>query len=409
MKKSCIIAQSGGPTCVINCTLLGIIEKAQELGFEHIYGSLNGIEGVINHRVVELTSLSGQQLKLLTSTPGAALGSGRYQLKTPQEDKSTYENIRKVFEYLDVGCFFYVGGNDSMDTCNKIANYFAQVGFDCNVIGVPKTIDNDLMGTDHTPGFGSAAKFVSTTISEIYVDTNSYKKGRVTIVEVMGRNAGWLTASCKLAELSNTPVDLIYLPEKPFDLDAFLKDVQAIYAKKQKVLVAVSEGIRDENGQYILKTVAQNKGDSFGHTQLGGVAQTLCDIISQQLSLPVRHIELNLLQRCSSHITSATDAQEAYSCGAFALQMAVNGHTGKMVSMQRDGHYRVSYKLKDINNIANAVQVVPDRYINSQGNGIADDFIDYALPLVQGEVPQHYKNGMPQYFQLNEPLVDIKI
>lgn len=409
MNKSCIIAQSGGPTAVINCTLLGIVEEAKKMGFEHIYGALNGIEGVLNHRIVELTNQTHDQLQLLMSTPGAALGSGRHQLKNAEQDPETYQHIQKVFESLGIDCFFYIGGNDSMDTCNKVANYFAKTNFNCNVIGVPKTIDNDLQGTDHTPGFGSAAKFVSTTISEIYVDTNSYKKGRVTIVEVMGRNAGWLTAACKLADLSNTPVDLIYLPERPFDLNSFLQDVQAIYNKKQKVLVAVSEGIRDANGQYILKTVAQNKNDSFGHTQLGGVAQTLCDIISEQLSLPVRHIELNLLQRCSAHISSAADAQEAYNCGVFALQMATQGHTCKMVSMFRDSQYHISLQLKDIDNIANAVQIVPDKYINEQGNGITDDFVTYALPLVQGEVPQHYKNGMPQYYQLDLPLVEIKL
>ncbi len=408
MKKSCIIAQSGGPTSVINCTLLGIIEQAQKMGFEHIYGSLNGIEGVLNHRIVELTHQPKEQLQLLWSTPGAGLGSGRFQLKSDEEDQETYQHIQRVFEYLGVQCFFYVGGNDSMDTCHKVASYFAKTNFDCNVIGVPKTVDNDLQGTDHTPGFGSASKFVATTLSEIFVDTNSYKKGRVTVVEIMGRNAGWLTASAKLCQLSNTPVDLIYLPERAFDLDKFLQDVKALFDKKQKVLVAVSEGIKDANGQYILKSVRQNQADTFGHTQLGGVAQTLCDIVSEKLGLPVRHVELNLPQRCSAHVASLTDAQEAYQCGVFALQMATQGHTGKMVCMQRDGDYHISYVLKNIDNIANAVQIVPDKYINEHANGITDEFVNYLLPLVQGEVPQSYhQNGLPRYYQLDQPLVKI--
>ena len=408
MNKSCIIAQSGGPTAVINSSLLGVIETAKKQGFEHIYGALNGVEGILNERIIDLMNEDDYELSLLKTTPSAALGSGRYCLKDLNIDSTDYEKIYEVFKKLNIHYFFYIGGNDSMDTCHKVASYFKNHAYDCKVIGIPKTIDNDLVNTDHTPGYGSSVKYIVNTLSEIYLDTHSYEKGRVTVVEIMGRNAGWLTAGCHLAKLSNTPVDLIYLPEKPFDVDKFLDKVSSIYNKKKKVLVAVSEGIKTANGEYLLKYRHFNKTDSFGHLQLGGVAQVLCEIVGEKLNLPVRAIELNLPQRCASHIASLTDIEEAYNCGKTALLKALDGETDKMVVMNRTGNYHIEYELHNIDSIANLVKLVPDEYINDDCDGITDNFIDYAAPLILGESNITFENGFVRFSNLKKEIIKIK-
>ena len=407
MEISCIIAQSGGPTAVINSSLLGVIDAAKKMKIQHIYGALNGIDGILNERIIDLNSEDEKELAYLKNTPSAALGSVRLHLKDYRVDPTPYEKIREVFEKLNVHYFFYIGGNDSMDTCQKVAEYFKNNSYDCKVIGIPKTIDNDLVGTDHTPGFGSSVKYVTNVLSEIYLDTQAYKKGRVTVVEIMGRNAGWLTASAILTKVSNTPVDLIYLPEAPFDINLFLNKVKTIYEQKQKVLVAVSEGIKTKDGEYFLKNHMSNKTDTFGHTQLGGVGQVLCEIVSEKLGLPVRAVELNLPQRASSHIASLTDIEEAYNCGKFALEQAVKGETGKMVVMNRTDNYHIEYELMDIEGIANEVKVVPQEYINEDGDYIDDSFIDYALPLIQGDITIPFENGIVRFARLKKEIIKL--
>lgn len=407
MEISCIIAQSGGPTAVINSSLLGVIDAAKKMKIQHIYGALNGIDGILNERIIDLNSEDEKELAYLKNTPSAALGSVRLHLKDYRVDPTPYEKIREVFEKLNVHYFFYIGGNDSMDTCQKVAEYFKNNSYDCKVIGIPKTIDNDLVGTDHTPGFGSSVKYVTNVLSEIYLDTQAYKKGRVTVVEIMGRNAGWLTASAILTKVSNTPVDLIYVPEAPFDINLFLNKVKTIYDQKQKVLVAVSEGIKTKDGEYFLKSHISNKTDAFGHTQLGGVGQVLCEIISEKLGLPVRAVELNLPQRASSHIASLTDIEEAYNCGKFAFEQAIKGETGKMVVMNRTDNYHIEYELMDIEGIANEVKVVPQEYINEDGDYINDNFIDYALPLIQGDINIPFENGIVRFARLKKEIIKL--
>ncbi|MBQ8292551.1 MAG: 6-phosphofructokinase [Bacilli bacterium] len=407
IETSCIIAQSGGPTAVINSSLLGVIDAAKKMNMKHIYGALNGIDGILNERIIDLKEESETELGYLKNTPSAALGSVRFHLKDYKTDPATYEKIYEVFKKLNIHYFFYIGGNDSMDTCHKVAEYFKQHSYDCKVIGIPKTIDNDLMGTDHTPGYGSSVKYVVNVLSEIYLDTHAYKKGRVTVVEIMGRNAGWLTASSVLTKVSNTPVDLIYVPEAPFDINQFLDKVKRIYDEKQKVLVAVSEGIKTKDGEYFLKSHMSNKTDSFGHMQLGGVGQVLSEIVSEKLSLPVRAIELNLPQRSSSHIASATDIEEAYNCGVYALNEAVKGETGKMVVMKRVGDYQIEYSLSDISKIANEVKMVPNEYITDELDYITDEFINYALPLIQGDITIPYENGIVRFARLKKDLIKL--
>lgn len=407
MEISCIIAQSGGPTAVINSSLLGVIDAAKKMNMKHIFGALNGIDGILNERIIDFNNEDEKELNYLKNTPSAALGSVRLHLKDYKTDPATYEKILEVFKKLNIHYFFYIGGNDSMDTCHKVAEYFKESSYDCKVIGIPKTIDNDLIGTDHTPGFGSSVKYVTNVLSEIYLDTHAYKKGRVTVVEIMGRNAGWLTASSILTKVSNTPVDLIYIPEAPFDVDKFLNKVKIIYEQKQKVLVAVSEGIKTKDGEYFLKSHMSNKTDAFGHMQLGGVGQVLCEIVSEKLGLPVRAIELNLPQRAASHIASATDIEEAYNCGKFALEQAVKGETGKMVIMNRTSNYHIEYELMDIAGIANEVKEVPTKYITEDGDYIKESFIDYALPLIQGDINIPFENGIVRFARLKKEIIKL--
>lgn len=407
IETSCIIAQSGGPTAVINASLLGVIDAAKKMNMKHIYGALNGIDGILNERIIDLNVEDEKELAYLKNTPSAVLGSVRLHLKDYKVDPTPYEKIYEVFQKLNIHYFFYIGGNDSMDTCHKVAEYFEHHRYDCKVIGIPKTIDNDLIGTDHTPGYGSSVKYIVNVLSEIYLDTHAYKKGRVTIVEIMGRNAGWLTASSILTKIANTPVDLIYIPEAPFDINQFLNKIKNLYEQKQKVLVAVSEGIKTKDGEYFLKSHISNKTDSFGHMQLGGVGQALCDIVSQKLSLPVRAIELNLPQRSSSHIASLTDIEEAYNCGVYALTKAVEGETNKMVIMQRVSNYHIEYGLMKIEDVANMVKEVPTAYITQDGDYIKDSFIDYALPLIQGDTTIPFEKGIVRFARLKKDLIKI--
>lgn len=402
-KYSIIIGQSGGPTAVINASLQGIIEEAyQHSEIDNIYGALNGIVGIITNQIIDLKKETKETICLLKNTPSSILGSARLQLPLYLEDATIYQHIKDVFERLNIKCFLLIGGNDSMDTCLKISDYFSSINFDCHVIGVPKTIDNDLVGIDHSPGYASSIKYLATIISEMHQDISCYINGKVTIVEIMGRDAGWLTAGTALSSLNNHAPDLIYLPEVAFDINDFLQKVTKIYHQNHCVLVVVSEGIKDANNEYLLQKRTFNNKDDFGHLQLGGVAQVLAEIVNQTLNLPVRSVEINIPQRCASHLASKTDIDEAYNCGKNGLLYAMAGHSGKMVTMIRNktSKYEICYSLIDLKSVANKIKTVPLDYIDINNSNISQAFIDYALPLIQGEEQINYQNGLPQYAKL---------
>ncbi len=397
---SLLVGQSGGPTAVINSTISGVFKEAlKHEEITHLYGAIHGIDGVLNENFIEITKETN--LDSWQTTPGAILGSVRLRLKKYPEDKELYEKILNVFKKYDITYFFYCGGNDSMDTCNKINHFFKEIGYNCTVLGLPKTVDNDLVETDHCPGYGSAAKIVSTMMAEIYHDTNVYKKGRVTIVEIMGRDAGWLTASTHLANIYDNGPDLIYLPESSFDMKQFLLDVKELYEKKKKVLVAVSEGIKDKYGEYILNYQTSSEGDAFGHLQLGGVALVLSNTVSKELHLPVRAIELNLPQRCAAHLASLTDVKEAFKCGQFGVKSALKNKTGYMIAMERTSNYKIKYVLKPLSLIAEQVKAFPTNWIINN-NSISEEYIEYVLPLIKGESYPKYENGLPVFAKIKK-------
>lgn len=405
MKGSCLVFQSGGPTSVINSSLAGVIETAlkKKKIITNVYGSLNGITGVLNDNIVDLSKESKTEIKKLLQTPSAALGSARLLLPTNLNDP-IYNSILEQFIKYNIRFVFVNGGNDSMDSASKLHQFCESKNYKCNIIGIPKTIDNDLINTDHTPGYGSACKYIATTLAEIEAYITCYAKGRVTVVEIMGRDAGWLTASSKLACLSLNGPDLIYLPEASFNMDDFLKKVDNIYRKKQKVLVAVSEGIKDENGEYIVKKYAQNiENDAFGHVQLGGCSSILANIVSQKLNISTRSIELNLPQRCASHISSLTDINEAYNCGKHAVELAINGNSNYMVTMIRNNteNYKITYGKTLLSEVANSIKYFPTNWIIN-GCDISNEFIEYSLPLIRGNMKTKTQNGLPIFATLKK-------
>lgn len=390
MKKgNLLFAQSGGPTAVINASAAGVISQAKKSGFENVLCAHFGMDGILKEDFFVVTDITNKQLELLAKTPASAFGSCRFKLPQESKDPTIYEKITEIFKKYNITCFVYNGGNDSMDTCNKVANYFKKIGFPCAVIGVPKTVDNDLVGTHHCPGYGSAAKFVATAMTEVALDTAVYEKGRVTVCEIMGRDAGWLTAASVLAK-----PDLIYLPEAPFDTTSFFDKAAEIYAKKGRCLVALSEGIRDKNGNYI---GAVGTLDSFNHTQLGGVAAYLADCLTQKYKIKTRAIEFSLPTRAAGHIQSLADQQDAFRCGKHAVELAVKGTTGAMVTLEMQNGKSVCGSL-DLNQVANEVKQVPQEYITENGSNISEEFLRYLLPLIEGEVHHDYKNGVPVYF-----------
>ena len=409
LKGACIIGQSGGPTAVINASAYGAIKTALDSDvITKVYGACNGILGVLNDQLMDMGAEDPDELAKMKYTPSSALGSCRYKLKDSAEDDTDYKRILEIFKKYDVRYFFYNGGNDSMDTCNKISKYMQSVGYDCRVMGIPKTIDNDLADTDHCPGFASAAKYIATSVMEVYHDARVYDTGMVTIIECMGRHAGWLTASAALANYRGFGADFIYLPEVDFDMDKFLSDVEALYNKTGKVLVVVSEGIHDKDGKFITEygsALAQSK-DSFGHAQLGGLASFLAETVKAKTGAKVRGIELSLLQRCAAHCASQTDIDESFAAGKAAVENAVAGITDKMVGFERsydvDGKYVCNIKLFDLSEVANAEKKVPREWINVEGNGIEKGFIDYALPLIQGETKLPKVDGLPDFVHLKK-------
>lgn len=391
MKCNAIYGQSGGPTSVINSSLYGVIKQIQqEDEIETLFIMENGIKGLIDNNIKDIKDIPNEQIELLPYTPSAIAGSIRYKLKKHTDDQTDYLKILDTLKKNNIKYIFLNGGNDSMDTSLKLLSFLETTDYDCKVIGIPKTIDNDLIITDHTPGYGSSAKFITSAIKTITYDNNCYPKGRVNIVEIMGRDAGWLTASSALC-LENGP-DLIYFPEVPFDLDKFLNDVKNVFLQKQRCLVAVSEGIRKENGEFIF---TQNSKDAFAHHQLGGVGLYLASLVEEKLGFSTRAIELSLLQRCYSPITSLTDVDEAIECGKTAVKFALNNHNGVMVGMFRNDNYDIDYKPIDLKEVANQIKYMPKNMINPEGNHVTKDFIDYALPLINGENKIPFDKGIP--------------
>jgi len=398
---ACLFGQSGGPTSVINASAFGVIKTALEAPeITHVYGAAHGITGILNDTLYDLGKEETHELQLLMNTPSSALGSCRYKIKDDKE----LDRVCEIFRKYGIRYFFYNGGNDSMDTCLKVSDYMAKAGYECRVIGVPKTIDNDLCGTDHCPGYGSAAKYIATTIAEVYKDSVVYDTGTILVVEIMGRHAGWLTGSAALAQLSGAPPDYIYLPEIPFDMESFLNKTESAYKAKNNCLVAVSEGIRYPDGCFVSEAKL-SLTDGFGHSQLGGLAATLAGIINHRTGAKVRGIELSLLQRCGAHLASQTDIDEAYLAGKAAVNYALSGETGKMVAFERenkDGAYRCKIVCQPLSVSANTEKVVPREWINETGDYVTQEFIDYALPLIQGENSRAIENGLPRFANLRK-------
>ena len=394
-----IVAQSGGPTTAINASLVGVVKGALASDkYDKIYGALHGISGVMKE---DFILMNDKDLDLIYRTPASYLGSCRYKMPERGESKDVYEKVFEVLSKMDVSAFFYIGGNDSMDTIAKLSDYGREIGSSIRFAGVPKTIDNDLIKTDHTPGYGSAAKFIATSMLEMAYDTAVYEAPAVTIVEIMGRDAGWLTAAAALArnEYSSVP-QLIYLPEVTFDKAQFIEDVKKLLETTTNIVVAVSEGIRDAEGAYISATSAAN--DKFGHAQLSGAGKCLELLVKQELGIKCRSVELNIPQRCAAHIASATDLKESMELGEKAVEYTLAGETGFMPVINRvaDKPYSYNISLGDLDVIANQARSVPREWINEKGNDIKQELIDYMLPLIQGEVEVAYKEGLPVYAAL---------
>lgn len=397
-----IVAQSGGPTSAINASLVGVIRSAKNSdSYDKIFGALHGISGVIKEDFIELTDLSESQLSTIYSTPACYLGSCRYKMPSLDEEDEIYEKIFEILRKNEVSAFFYIGGNDSMDTISKLAGYGKKIGSDIRFAGIPKTIDNDLVMIDHTPGYGSAAKFIAQSMLEIAHDTSIYEVQCVTIVEIMGRNAGWLTAAAALArnEYSDIP-QLIYLPEVPFDIDRFVDDVRGVLSRTRNVVVAVSEGIKNADGEYISATSAVS--DKFGHAQLSGAGKCLEGIIKDRLNIKCRSVELNILQRAAAHAASKTDLDESVSLGEKAVEYALKGNTGFMPLLVRtsDDPYAYDFEMGLLSEIANKEKNVPLQWINEQHNDVTDEMIRYISPLIKGEVNIEYINGLPTYMSI---------
>ena len=410
MANNCIVAQSGGPTAAINASLAGVIKGViDSKQYDKLYGAVHGIQGVLKKNFLLLSDSSEDFIKSLISTPAMYLGSCRFKLPHYEEDKKPYEEIFKIFEELEVSAFFYIGGNDSMDTVDKLSAYAEFIGSDVKIAGIPKTIDNDLLVTDHTPGFGSAAKYVASSIREIAYDTYIYDLESITIVEVMGRDAGWLTAASALArnEFSGAP-HLIYLPEKSFSRTAFIDDLKKLLASDTKnIIVAVSEGLKDESGKYLAAGAAA--ADKFGHAQLSGAGKYLEYLVKEELKTKVRSVEINVLQRCAGHLASRTDHEEAFALGSNAVNFVLEGKTGFMTVIKRLSNSPYSYDISyvPVGDVANKAKAVPDEYINAEGNDVTSGMLEYLTPLVQGDVQVEYENGIVSYLPI-EHLTNLK-
>ena len=400
--SNCIIAQSGGPTSVINSSVVGLIKSNKDLNiYNKVYAGLNGIEGILNGNILDLSNLSEEELNEFKYTPASGLGSCRYKMKKLEESTEEYDKLLNILKLNDIKAFFYVGGNDSMDTIAKLGRYSKECNLDINFIGIPKTIDNDLMYTDHTPGFGSAAKFIATTTMETYLDSSVYINNGIFILETMGRDTGWLAASSCLARIDEKPVaDFIYLPESAFSIEEFLADVKERFIQNNKVFIVVSEGIRTSDGKFVTESEKLNN-DNFGHAQLGGVANYLKQIIiNSGITKRVKALELGVLQRCAIHCSSQVDIDEAFNAGYEALKYSTDlNNTGKMVAIKREegSSYKASNVLVDASLIANNVKYFPTELINERGNHIKEEALNYFLPLVSGSSNFVTLNSLPKF------------
>lgn len=403
-KKNMLIAQSGGPTAVINASVVGAFNAAMDLGVERIFGANEGIQGVMNRELMDMKAADRKIVEGLKYTPSAGLGSCRYKV-SKDITHPDYETIFKVFDDYDIGYFFYNGGNDSMDTTDKINDYAVKHGIDVKVMGIPKTVDNDLVGTDHCPGFGSAAKYLNTTLTVSAYDCYSYSTPTIVLMETMGRHAGWLAASTACAQFDDKQiVDRIYLPESVFDMDSFLQDTEKLFNEKGMVFLVVSEGIKDASGEFLLSGTSVN--DKFGHKQLGGVSNYLQEQIAQHITSRVKVINPGIVQRCAYHCVSETDLNETYDAGYTAVKAALDGQSGCMVGFERmqDNPYLVNYQLTPLSQVANAEKTVPMEWIVN-GNQMTDDIITYTTPLMKGEVNMHFRNGLPVFSRLPRKFV----
>lgn len=411
---NCLVAQSGGPTSVINASACGVVQEAFKSGeINQVFGALNGIAGVLNEELFCFNEESPEEIELLKVTPASALGSCRYKLKSIEQSEADFKRIIEVFKAHNIRYFFYIGGNDSMDTAFKVSKYAQAVGYDLKSIGVPKTVDNDLPITDHTPGFGSTAKFIATSIKEVGLDARVYNYKTVTICELMGRNAGWITASAALAKTTEDDAPhFIYLPEIPFSFEGFDRDVRLALDKYNYAVIAVSEGIKDKDGNYISDIISETQQkDAFGHVQLGGVSSILEAYVSQNICKKVRSVNYSTIQRSAAHCASLTDNEEAYLCGQMAVRYAIEGHTGKMVGLFRENtaEYSCETQLIDLDDVANKERIIPREWVNEEGNFIKEQVTDYIRPLILGEVKIRMENGVPRYCRLNKKLIEKKL
>lgn len=401
-----MVGQSGGPTAVINASLVGVYKAAQDAGIGKIYGMCNGIEGLLQGRYVDLSEhiKNDMDVELLKRTPAAFLGSCRCKLPDMRQEEAVYQKLFRILVDLEIQYVIYIGGNDSMDTILKLSTYAAMVGSDIRFMGVPKTIDNDLAVTDHTPGYGSAAKFVAVAMKEIIRDSSVYNMDSVTIVEIMGRNAGWLTAASALSkgEDCNGP-DFIYLPERTFDTELFLERIEELRERKRTIVIAVSESLKNADGAYICEEqLRKNPADAFGHKIMTGTAVYLADLVNYQLGVKTRGIELSTLQRCASHIASRRDVTEAFTAGAEAVRAALKGHTGEMIIFRRVSNepYQMLTETYDIYKVANEEKTVPDHWIEEEGAYVTEEFLDYCCPLIIGELEPFMVDGLPRHLVL---------
>lgn len=396
-----IVGQSGGPTAVINASLAGVYEAAKQAGAKNVFGMKNGISGVLDDNLLRLEDVLGspENIELLKRTPSAYLGSCRYKLKAEEVSRTDYEKIFSMLAKREIDWFFYIGGNDSMDTIAKLSAYGKKIGSPIRFVGIPKTIDNDLMVTDHTPGFGSAAKFVATTLKEIICDSTVYDMKSLTIVEIMGRNAGWLTAASALAKGDDCDgVDMIFLSETPFDLDGFVQKIAEKQKTKGNLIIAVSESLKVADGRYVCELAdSAQEEDSFGHKRLTGTARFLADECAKRLGVKTRAIEFSTLQRCASHCASLTDITEAYEAGAAAVKAAADGQSCVAIAFTRvsNSPYRCETVAVDVEKLANHEKCVPLAWIDAENATMRAEFLDYARPLIQGELPPIYKKGLP--------------
>ncbi len=403
--KNIIVGQSGGPTAVINSSVAGVYKKAKELGINKVYGMVYGIEGFINENIIDLDEYlnNNENYELLKRTPSAFLGSCRYKLPKIEGNEEVYEKIFTLLDKYEIDALFYIGGNDSMDTIKMLSDYAKEHNKQQKFIGIPKTIDNDLPITDHCPGYGSAAKYIATSLKEIIRDNSSFDKTRQTIciVEIMGRHAGWLTAAAALAKDDNCEgVDAIYLPEVDFNLDEFIKNIKDLITKKSSIIIAVSEGIKTSDGKFVCElNDSERTTDAFGHKQLSGCASTLANIVSKETGIKTRAIEFSTLQRAATHLASLTDINEAELVGIKAVEAANVGKTGMMITIERNNtkEYSISTNIYDIHNIANIEKKIPLEWINTKENQMNKEFLNYARPLIQGELLPIFKNGVPTH------------